>query len=138
MTAVRPFVVEAFDEMGDVLMPWMSRVAPFLQSTENTQIACCLVRLAGDDYLDGHVTLLTGGRLTKPMDDGRKTTGLPMVARKPYCREGPESELVHDLLSAIMEPVVQENRMEPAGTVLAQVFGGDADLVVPRVDHFLG
>jgi hypothetical protein len=46
--------------MGNVLAPWMRRIAPFLESAKNGQLACGFVRLFGDNDFDGHVALIAG------------------------------------------------------------------------------
>ncbi len=39
MPAIWPFVIEAVDEMGDMLVPWMRRIASFLESPKNGHFA---------------------------------------------------------------------------------------------------
>jgi hypothetical protein len=58
-----------------------------------------------------------------------------MVACKPYGREGSETQLVNNLVSTVMESIIQSDWMISPRTVPAQVFGRNADRVFLDVEH---
>jgi len=134
--AVGPVVVEAVDQLGNVLAPWMGNIASLLESPKNFQFAGGFVRLVCHDHFDGHVALVASLGLSTGQGGGKGDNSLPTVACKPYGRERPVAKLMDNLIPAVVESVVQVNWMIASWAIVLQLFSRQANLVLSRVDHF--
>ncbi len=70
-----------------MLAAWVVRIASLLESLENAKFAMRLVRLAGDDDLDSHISLRPAFSISKRgssrQGSPRRQARIPIIASKP-------------------------------------------------------